>query len=155
MPPHPSNIARLYHACSPQNERANDRGFHSYYIPGVGTPFPEINTMDYYSSGLTFAVGGEDRINWGLIQICDALNYSITGDHLQNTVMRKAVEAMNTSNSSRKLEGTAGIFGAINSIPANQQATRKKYLEAINNQEPRTTEMVRLHEIEKLLKPLK
>jgi hypothetical protein len=64
-PPHPSNVAKLYHACAPDDRKANERGFYAFYIPGVGTPFPRIGTYDYYSSGLQFAVGGEDRINWG------------------------------------------------------------------------------------------
>ncbi|MBS7672703.1 DUF2235 domain-containing protein, partial [Vibrio cholerae] len=37
-PPHPTNIARLYHATILKLES----GYFRYYIPGVGTPFPEI-----------------------------------------------------------------------------------------------------------------
>jgi len=72
-PPHPTNIARLYHASLEQLEN----GYFRYYIPGVGTPFPEIGEMDFSTFGLAFANRGEDRINWGLLQIADALSFSL------------------------------------------------------------------------------
>ncbi|MDU8432982.1 DUF2235 domain-containing protein [Pseudomonas syringae pv. actinidifoliorum] len=72
-PPHPTNIARLYHSSLEQPES----GYFRYYIPGVGTPFPEIGEMDFSTFGLAFANRGEDRINWGLIQIADALSFSL------------------------------------------------------------------------------
>ncbi|WP_294736533.1 DUF2235 domain-containing protein [uncultured Pseudomonas sp.] len=72
-PPRPTNIARLYHASLEQQET----GYFSYYIPGVGTPFPEIGEMDFSTFGLAFANRGEDRINWGLLQIADALSFSL------------------------------------------------------------------------------
>ncbi|MGY2184474.1 phospholipase effector Tle1 domain-containing protein, partial [Pseudomonas agarici] len=50
----PSNIAKLFHA-SFQGSRANRGGYFSYYMPGVGTPFPEIGELDYSDSGLQFA----------------------------------------------------------------------------------------------------
>ncbi|WP_339530924.1 MULTISPECIES: T6SS phospholipase effector Tle1-like catalytic domain-containing protein [unclassified Pseudomonas] len=72
-PPHPTNIARLYHASLEQPES----GYFRYYIPGVGTPFPEIGEMDFSMRGLAFANRGEDRINWGLLQIADALSFAL------------------------------------------------------------------------------
>lgn len=78
-PPHPTNIAKLYHAAYPTT--AEQKGYFSYYIPGVGTPFPKINELDYSSDGLMFAAGGEDRINWGLLRLVDALMYAITPTH--------------------------------------------------------------------------
>jgi hypothetical protein len=72
-PPHPTNIARLYHASLDQPES----GYFSYYIPGVGTPFPEIGEMDFSLLGMGFANRGEDRINWGLLQIADALSFAL------------------------------------------------------------------------------
>ncbi|MEQ5125766.1 DUF2235 domain-containing protein [Providencia alcalifaciens] len=96
-PPHPSNIAKLYHASAPENKKANSSGYYSYYIPGVGTPFPEIGTYDYYSEGLTYAKGGEDRINWALVQICNTLNIAIKKIKLDDNTMKKSVHAMRGS----------------------------------------------------------
>ena len=74
-PAHPTNIAKLYHATYQDAERD---AYFRYYIPGVGTPFPKIGEMDYSNDGLAFAAGGEDRINWALLRLVDALSYAIT-----------------------------------------------------------------------------
>ncbi|QCA06322.1 T6SS phospholipase effector Tle1-like catalytic domain-containing protein [Pantoea vagans] len=86
-PPHPTNIARLFHATY---QDAEDKGYFRYYIPGVGTPFPKINEFDYSLDGLAFAAGGEDRINWALLRLVDALMYAITPTHqrLDDSVAR-------------------------------------------------------------------
>lgn len=77
-PPHPTNIAKLYHATY---QDADGDGYFRYYIPGVGTPFPKIGEMDYSSDGLALATGGEDRINWGLLRLVDAMSYAIDPVH--------------------------------------------------------------------------
>ncbi|MGJ3448405.1 T6SS phospholipase effector Tle1-like catalytic domain-containing protein [Enterobacter sp. PTB] len=77
-PAHPTNIAKLFHATY---QNAEDKGHFRYYLPGVGTPFPEINEFDYTTDGLAFAAGGEDRINWALLRLVDALMYAITPTH--------------------------------------------------------------------------
>ncbi|KPC53781.1 T6SS phospholipase effector Tle1-like catalytic domain-containing protein [Amantichitinum ursilacus] len=78
-----SNIARLYHASlGTQNskiKRANDNGYFSYYMAGVGTPFPEIGEMEFTDNGLKYATGGEDRINWALTRLIDAIKTSLNG----------------------------------------------------------------------------
>ncbi|WP_312179649.1 DUF2235 domain-containing protein [Pantoea sp. CTOTU46764] len=74
-PTHPTNIAKLYHATY---QNADGEGYFRYYIPGVGTPFPKIGEMDYSNDGLAFAAGGEDRINWALLRLVDALTYAGT-----------------------------------------------------------------------------
>ena len=75
-PSHPTNIAKLFHAT--YDKTAETEGYFAYYIPGVGTPFPKIGEMDYSNDGLAFAAGGEDRINWALLRLVDALTYAIT-----------------------------------------------------------------------------
>ncbi|POF41284.1 hypothetical protein B0D71_13755 [Pseudomonas laurylsulfativorans] len=72
-PPHPTNIARLFHASILQPQS----GYFRYYIPGVGTPFPEIGELDFSTMGMAFANRGEDRINWGLLRIADALSFAL------------------------------------------------------------------------------
>ncbi|WP_256591180.1 MULTISPECIES: phospholipase effector Tle1 domain-containing protein [unclassified Pseudomonas] len=62
---HPSNIAKLFHA-SLRGKKAEEEGYFSFYMPGVGTPFPEIGELDYSEEGLTFARGGgSDQLGVG------------------------------------------------------------------------------------------
>lgn len=65
-----SNVVRLYNA----HPDRSAEGYFAYYIPGVGTPFPQIGENDYSSLGKAAAVGGEQRINWGLVQIYNAVH---------------------------------------------------------------------------------
>ncbi|WP_449104514.1 T6SS phospholipase effector Tle1-like catalytic domain-containing protein [Pseudomonas mohnii] len=93
-PPHPTNIARLYHASLDQPES----GYFAYYIPGVGTPFPEIGELDYSTRGMATAYRGEDRINWGLLQIADALSFALNNKKgLDLTVAQAKLKAMATT----------------------------------------------------------
>lgn len=70
-----SNVVRLFLAY-PQNA---NQGYHSFYIPGPGTPFPEINEFTESSSGKAFAKGGQPRIIWGLFQALNAVHLTISG----------------------------------------------------------------------------
>lgn len=128
MPPHPSNVAKLYRACAPDDLMANERGFYAFYIPGVGTPFPQIGTYDYYSSGLQFAVGGEDRINWGMVQLCNALNHTVTKNFLGNGIMKRAVQAMNSSSTSAAVE--LGLFAGSAAMSYNREKVNQAYLDS-------------------------
>lgn len=93
-PPHPTNIAKLYHASLDQPES----GYFAYYIPGVGTPFPEIGELDFSTFGLAFANRGEDRINWGLLQIADALSFALNKNlRLDLSVAQGMVNKMATT----------------------------------------------------------
>jgi len=123
-PPHPTNIAKLYHAAY---QDAEDKGYFRYYIPGVGTPFPKINEFDYSFDGLAFAVGGEDRINWGLLRLVDALMYAITTTHqrLDDSVARALLPAMRAR---WPLTGEVNRRNAINTLlaPLQQQVKQAK-----------------------------
>ncbi|MBD2801995.1 T6SS phospholipase effector Tle1-like catalytic domain-containing protein, partial [Xenorhabdus szentirmaii] len=90
-PPHPSNIAKLYHASL---RDAKEQGYFSYYMPGVGTPFPKIGELDYSTSGLAFASGGENRINWALLMLVDALTLTLTKDKLDDSISEKKIKEM-------------------------------------------------------------
>lgn len=92
---HPSNIAKLFHA-SLRGEQAEKEGFFSFYMPGVGTPFPEIGELDYSAEGLRYATGGEDRINWALVSLAHALRFALTKKELSKADRKKAVNAMST-----------------------------------------------------------
>ena len=92
---HPSNIAKLFHA-SLQGAKAEERGYFSYYMPGVGTAFPEIGEFDYSEEGLRFATGGEDRINWALVAVTDALHMALNKTPLSMKQRASGVAAMST-----------------------------------------------------------
>lgn len=93
---HPSNISKLFHA-SIQGEDANRKGYFSYYMPGVGTAFPEIGEFDYSEEGLRYATGGEDRINWALVQVASALSFALNNKQtIEDPVAKAKVQAMST-----------------------------------------------------------
>ena len=111
-PRHPTNIARLFrasigdgHAGGTVHGTSTARGltdavgtgngqYFKYYMPGVGTPFTEVGDLDYYWKGLAFAQYGEERINWGLMMIIDALRRTLKLPRLDNSALLAAVTAM-------------------------------------------------------------
>ena len=112
-PKHPTNIARLFRATigtgtaggvpsDGQSELFDDDAegdgkYFKFYMPGVGTPFPEVNDPDYSTMGLVEAVKGEDRINWALLRIIDVLMFSATKKWLTTTESRRSLKEMSTS----------------------------------------------------------
>ncbi|MBK4713992.1 T6SS phospholipase effector Tle1-like catalytic domain-containing protein [Tenebrionibacter intestinalis] len=152
-PPHPSNVAKLYHACAPENRRANEYGFYAFYIPGVGTPFPQIGTYDYYSTGLQFAVGGEDRINWGLVQLCNALNHTVTKGFLGNGRMKLAIQEMNGQESTRRSEELRRLAETRYSGAYNREEVNQAYFASRN--ELNDLKRLRIRTMEQLLTPVR
>lgn len=73
-----SNVRRLFNASVGKEVASNKFGYYSYYIQGVGTAFKEIEETEPKSTGLTFAVGGEERILWGVTRIVDALTRAMS-----------------------------------------------------------------------------
>jgi hypothetical protein len=112
--PHPTNIARLFrasigagyvggtHHFGSKARRLTDDGdtvnnqYFKYYMPGVGTPFPEVGDLDYSSFGLALAGYGEERINWALLMIVDALRRALKLPRLDDDTLLKSVKAMGT-----------------------------------------------------------
>ncbi|MCP6440543.1 DUF2235 domain-containing protein, partial [Klebsiella pneumoniae] len=76
--------------------------YFKFYIPGVGTPFPEVNDPDYSTMGLVGAVKGEERINWALLRIIDVL-MRLSKDKENNSIKlsegasRESLKKMGTS----------------------------------------------------------
>ncbi|MDH0292895.1 DUF2235 domain-containing protein [Pseudomonas sp. GD04087] len=108
---HPTNIARLFRASigagyagattlSKGAESLLDADgvgggeYFKYYMPGVGTPFPEVGDLDYTAFGQAAAGYGEERINWALLMLIDALKRSLQGNKL--TRVGALVKAMGT-----------------------------------------------------------
>jgi len=83
-PTHPTNIAKLYHAT--YGKEAEHDGYYRYYMPGVGTAFPEIGEMNYSGAGLAYATGGEARINWALLMLADAIIHALTKGQKRTSV---------------------------------------------------------------------
>lgn len=78
-----SNVVRLYHAFPDESrlrQRESTNKSYRFYIPGVGTPFPEIGDKGR-TIGSAAAWGGEPRILWGLTRILNAVHmfYRPTG----------------------------------------------------------------------------
>lgn len=112
-PKHPTNIARLFRATTgtgtaggvPANDQnalldAAEEGegkYFKFYMPGVGTPFPEVNDPDYSIMGLMGATKGEERINWALLRIIDVLKFSATEKWLTTAESRRSINKMGTS----------------------------------------------------------
>jgi len=129
-PKHPTNIARLFRATIGQGaaggvtkgeelldaDGSGEDKYYKYYIPGVGTPFPEVNDLDFSMMGLAAATHGEDRINWGLLRIIDALKRTTTKKTLSNSASWTAVDKMATSMASFGLTGSANRFETFQSL---------------------------------------
>ncbi len=106
--PHPTNIARLFRAtigAGYAGGAASVEGltdppgtgmgqYFKYYMPGVGTPFPEVGDLDYSGMGLAFAYYGEERINWGLLMVLDALRQYLDMPRMGNASLHASVKAM-------------------------------------------------------------
>ncbi|MFC5472411.1 T6SS phospholipase effector Tle1-like catalytic domain-containing protein [Paraherbaspirillum soli] len=67
-----SNVVRLYHAYPSRKIGTNT--YIPYYIPGVGTPFPQIGDDGAFPGG-AMAWNGEARIIWGLTRVFNAVHF--------------------------------------------------------------------------------
>lgn len=116
-PPTTTNVARLYHAAlDPKNGAPHEAGCYRYYMPGVGTEFKEIGEFTPQKRGLTMAEGGENRINWGLTRLLDAVGIACGDDPMEAKEAYDLVKAMAVSK-------TADMLGAgQNSGQAKRQA---------------------------------
>ncbi|MCB5206624.1 T6SS phospholipase effector Tle1-like catalytic domain-containing protein [Methylovorus mays] len=67
-----TNVVKLYQAF----RDAKPEGYFPIYIPGIGTPFPEIgdthNKDEFINTGAMFGDKGEHRILWAMIQLLNA-----------------------------------------------------------------------------------
>jgi hypothetical protein len=63
-----SNVVKLFR-CMPT---VRQEGRFSYYIPGVGTPFPDIGENTPAAGGAAMAVGGAQRITWAMLDLINA-----------------------------------------------------------------------------------
>ncbi|MEC3767393.1 phospholipase effector Tle1 domain-containing protein [Cupriavidus sp. SS-3] len=123
-----SNIVALH------NVHVNDRveGFR-YYMPGVGTKFPQIGENSESGGGKAFASGGEARIHWAMLQVFNALHRSVTDDDLldEQEMLTLTTSAMHGLRTSWRLgDGKMiAIFGGL----------QNRLIKAIEGKRPRIT----------------
>lgn len=75
-----SNVSRLFRAHPENNPGA---GIYRFYIPGVGTPFPEIGDKGGSASELAFGKGGDARLDWAMQQLENTINKHPPGKTLE------------------------------------------------------------------------
>lgn len=129
--PHPTNIARLFRATVGDGHAGGtahsdiagrlldaagtgNGQYFKYYMPGVGTPFAEVGDLDYTTLGLAGAWYGEERINWGLLMLIDALRRTLGQPRLDNASLQAAVRAMGTLPGLEFVNGQANRAGVFN-----------------------------------------
>jgi len=71
-----TNVARLFNAALDKKEQ----GIFAFYLPGVGTPLPEIGEMTYLKMGKAMAKGFNARCVLGYIRVLNAVYYAIAPD---------------------------------------------------------------------------
>ena len=71
-----SNVVRLYHAYKIVRTGATQH--HSHYVPGVGTPFPDIADSGG-KVGTATSYKGEARIIWGLMCVINSVSRYLKG----------------------------------------------------------------------------
>ncbi|WP_455884310.1 T6SS phospholipase effector Tle1-like catalytic domain-containing protein [Pseudomonas spelaei] len=128
---HPTNIARLFRATvgaghaggTGHNDRAQrltdapgtgNGQYFKYYMPGVGTPFAEVGDLNYTTAGLAGAWFGEERINWALLMLIDALRRTLGLPRQDNMSLRAAVQAMGTLPGLESIKGQANRATVFN-----------------------------------------
>lgn len=75
-----SNVVRLYHAYPDQLTRGTAR-YYGFYVPGVGTPFPEINDGGG-ALGTGMSWNGEPRLIWGITRMFNAVSDFVSRKNL-------------------------------------------------------------------------
>ena len=94
-----TNVARLFHASlgGSGKKAEENEGFYRYYMPGVGTEFKEIGEFEPSTLGLMMSIGGENRVNWGLTRLIDALKRACGDTYLDTDEAYALVQKMGTS----------------------------------------------------------
>lgn len=93
-----TNITRLFETTyeDENNPDKKQREYFKYYMPGVGTAFPEIAEYNFTNMGLIFATGGENRINWALLMLANTLSVASGNKRLEISECRMYLKDMAT-----------------------------------------------------------
>lgn len=107
-----SNVVRLYHMYPDKLTKGTTK-YYRYYVPGVGTNFPEINDSGG-ASGTATGMNSEDRIIWGLMRVFNAVSQFITEKDLLPDSEAGAIAkslAGSTSTAGRRVDILKGFWG--------------------------------------------
>ena len=110
-----SNVARLSRAYPDEPLQ----GQYPRYIPGVGTPFPDIGEEGASTLGMGFGAGGEARIVFGLLHVLNAMHRSIN-DYDTRMIDDRTVKALCRNGWLPVQTGNEGTFNRLS--PADQRA---------------------------------
>lgn len=75
-PPSHSNVVTLFETY----KNAPGDGYYRFYVPGVGTKFIEIGEPTEDDDAKAYGKGGDQRINWALIQVVNAIHRAVFDD---------------------------------------------------------------------------
>lgn len=125
-----SNVVSLYNAHK-SDKVENFR----YYMPGVGTRFPEIGENTESDDGKRFSSGGEARIHWAMLQIYNALHWAYHRSDLvpEDEMKKLCINAVGGLATFWRVgdDKMIGIFAGL----------QKRLLAAIKGQRPRVTKL--------------
>lgn len=86
-----TNVVKLFQAFPDEP----GKGYFPFYVPGVGTPFPEIGDRNTYyvgpNRGAMGAERAEDRIIWAFTRLINAPHHYVTGALLITAEQAKAI----------------------------------------------------------------
>ncbi len=106
-----SNVARLFDA----HHNDSSAGTFRVYVPGVGTPFPDIGEERGWATGWGFltdnfgggaALWGANRINWAILQVLNSVHFYLT-----NSLLIEAGPMKSIVNNISSLPFTLGFQG--------------------------------------------
>jgi len=120
-----SNVARL---CATYPAIAEQR-CHVVYVPGLGTPFPEIGESGERMLGGAFGRGGDSRIMYALLQFFNVIDRSLLSEQMFKPELVKALcQHTKPSKHEKELLAQAGISEAL--VSNNDSARRRQFFKS-------------------------
>lgn len=120
-----SNIARL---CATYPAIAEKRCY-VIYVPGLGTPFPEVGESGESTSGSGFGSGGDSRITYALLQFFDLIGRSVLSEKMFKPELVKALcQHAKPTKYEKELLAQAGVSAAL--VSNNDPVRRRQFFNA-------------------------
>ena len=96
-----TNVARLFNVAIDKK----DEGIFAYYIPGVGTPLPEIGERTYLQMGKAMAKGFNARCVLGYVRLLNAVYRAIAPDKAQVLIPPKRAQTLRDAAANGDMSG--------------------------------------------------